>query len=244
MYFRIFAVALITTLSVLSAAFASKGGATSGGGNAVYTRLGELRLIDFLSDQELKDVEKTAKEAIDEILAHHKSGSVTPESNFFTGAIEKIRNSGAYDSVLKESWIMDLKRVKTTQIESSVFSGSLGLMAANFTLSASYFGNSFSKETANLKDFLAMFSPRIGHKYQITIAAYTGDTVSVQSALYDKLRSDEERVGTQVHEAVRLLGVRYRKTPFTTLEVEALTQEIMGITVQDQAALKSAHTGF
>ena len=83
------------------------------------------------------------------------------------------------------------------------------------------------------------FSPRLDIDYQVTVAAYVQDTVQIDLNLYSRLSANEQ-CGTQVHEAVRVYGDLVRARPYSAAEVEAFTQDIMGIAVQDGAALASA----
>ena len=240
--FAIFSVSLAIESS--TPAFAERTGpGSTGGGNAVMTKDGVLRLIDGLSADEVKSIHTEAWDAyaiIKETDRFKFVGKTELDRNFFSCARKKIQDSDLFTSSQKELWLKFLDAVTVTRVLIPNLDDYKILK--DLPLSASIATASYYATNGRTPLLPFAFSTKTPIRNQIPIAVYSSwISIQIYNPFYVSL-TEEDQCGTQVHEAARIYADYVSGKPVTTDEVEALTQSIMGWTITDTVSYQSALT--
>lgn len=204
--------------------FSKSGGSDSGGGNAVALSESEAKLVDLMTNEELKFAALNGldRESVNlKIFGQRRyvKQLATEDSNFFRCANEKLSKIANLPSIL--FLISNLKSVKVLQVEFNIPNLPLVIQQnidSGIPLAASE-------------------SERLSGKNQTALAAYAFNRLWVSNRIYSKL-SLRDQCGLAVHESLRHLNfISVLKKPLSQNEIELMTRFLMDDSLPEDGSL-------
>lgn len=188
------------------------GAGSSGGGQSVIMPAGVVKFLDFVSPNNIKNLEKNDANTLKQLYFTNNTvvSQLAYQSSDFFSCGKNIIASKMKDFPALENIYDKLKDINPYLVEFPIFNDT----TTQFT------------DVYNLP-IIARPSKSIPKEYQFPVASYVNGKLWISKRLYEQF-TEEEKCGLQIHEILRHLNYTGNIiTPLETNEIEAMTRYLL-----------------